>query len=157
MTQLSGIDLASRGKGRRERERRWEKSCSVMRSSRAKGEGDTSQDMSESSPGWRRWCISRCIRSEKPSPSSSLSTGDSRPMSQSLSPASLSPRPLSFRLNLSMSCNAYLCGLDYTHIFINQSQIIQRCVCITMLQVHILQIQSCLLFGRLIESVLRRD
>lgn len=59
-------------------------------------------------PGWSRWCISRCIRSEKPSPSSSLSTGDSLPMSQSLSPASLSPRPLSFRLNLSMSCNAYL-------------------------------------------------
>lgn len=62
------------------------------------------------SPGWSLWCISRWIRSENPSPSSSLSTGDSRPMSQSLSPASLSPRPLSFRLNLSMSCNAYLSG-----------------------------------------------
>lgn len=96
MTQLSGANLASCACKTRRGKNQWRDLSGWV------------GYITKSSPGWSRWCISRCMRSEKPSPSSSLSTGDSRPMSQSLSPASLSPRPLSFRLNLSMSCNAYL-------------------------------------------------
>lgn len=55
-------------------------------------------------PGCDRCCPSGVNTSPNPSPSK----GDSLPISQSLSPASLSPRPLSFRLNLSISLSAYL-------------------------------------------------
>lgn len=55
-------------------------------------------------PGCGRCCPSGVKTSPNPSPSN----GDSLPISQSLSPASLSPRPLSFRLNLSISFSAYL-------------------------------------------------
>ncbi len=54
--------------------------------------------------GCSRWCPSGVKSSLKPSPS----RGDSLPISQSLSPASLSPLPLSFRLNLSISFKANL-------------------------------------------------
>lgn len=137
VTQMSGANFTSRGKKRKIEGEEQNVVCEIFALPTPSKKKKLKEKKKSSSPGWSRWCISRCIRSEKASPSSNLSTGDSRPMSQSLSPASLSPRPLSLRLNLSMSCNAYLSrgGGEITNIYASVSR--RRRICKTRLTVDI--------------------